>query len=162
VRALIRRIARARPLLAEVAHELGDDSSSIILAGHSFGADVAIWTAAHSPPPRLEGVLLLSPTQRGHLRVTLEDLANISHPSEPGSFAVADLVSEVQKVHPVAIMRGSSDRLRSDDSALVALASRPDLHVRYTLIPLAGHSLRGLFIAGPMIAHALNQMVAGN
>jgi hypothetical protein len=47
----------------------------VVLGGHSIGAELAIWTAAHDTVPLLAGVLAMSPGERGHLRVTLGDLA---------------------------------------------------------------------------------------
>ncbi len=97
------------------------------------------------------GAVAISPGERGHLRVTATDLA-YGEPTEPGSFAVADMVRDVPRGVRVAIVRGASDPLRGADSLLVP--ARPGLH--RVIVPLAGHSMRRLLIAGPLIAGAID------
>ncbi|MHB1312758.1 MAG: serine aminopeptidase domain-containing protein [Gemmatimonadaceae bacterium] len=138
-------------LQSRAARELGDTLLPVVLAGHSVGAEVALWQGAMAPPHGLAGVVAISPGTRGHLRVTTSDLA-FGEPTEPGSFAVAQMVHEVPAGVRVAIVRGSSDRLRGADSLLVP--ARPGLH--RVIVPLAGHSMRRLLIAGPLIAGAID------
>ncbi|MCX5760810.1 MAG: hypothetical protein NTW72_04785, partial [Gemmatimonadetes bacterium] len=133
------------------ARELGDTAMPLILAGHSLGGELALWQAATAPPLGLAGVVAISPGARGHLRVTLTDLAN-KEPTEPGSFAVDEILRAVPPHVRVALVRGDGDPLRGADAALVL--ARPSLH--RVIIPLAGHSLRHLVIAGPMIASAID------
>ncbi len=149
-RAAVLRIA-LRNLQLVAARELGDTTLPLVLAGHSLGAELALWQAATGNPRKLAGVVAISPGARSHLRVTALDLAN-KEPSEPGSFAVDSMVRAVPPGVRVAIVRGSGDPLQGADVALVL--ARPDLH--RVVIPLAGHSMRHLLIAGPMIAHAID------
>src|SRR5207302_7970741 len=46
---------------------LSADSVPVILAGHSFGAEVAFWIARYRPPSRLIGILSLNTRSTGHL-----------------------------------------------------------------------------------------------
>jgi alpha-beta hydrolase superfamily lysophospholipase len=153
------RAAAFRTAMADLqgraARELGDTLLPVVLAGHSVGAEVALWQGAMAPPRGLAGVVAISPGERGHLRVTATDLA-YGEPTEPGSFAVADMVRDVPRDVRVAIVRGSGDPLRSADSLLVP--ARPGLH--RVIVPLAGHSMRRLLIAGPLIAGAIVWSIA--
>ncbi len=142
-------------LQGRAARELGDTLLPVVLAGHSVGAEVALWQGAMAPPPRLAGVVAISPGTRGHLRVTPSDLA-YGEPTEPGSFAVSDMVRDVPAAVRVAIVRGVNDPLRGADSLLVP--ARPTVH--RVLVPLAGHSMRRLIIAGPLIAGAIDWTLA--
>src|SRR5450759_2306097 len=76
-------------LIERSLHELGADSVPIVIAGHSFGADLALWAEANARLPGVVGVLALSPTRRDHPTVTLKDQMNTGEPTGPGSFAVA-------------------------------------------------------------------------
>lgn len=145
-------------MIARSAHELGSDTLPLVLAGHSYGADLALWLAATRPPPRLVGVLALGPTARSHFYVTMLDRANVRDPTEPGSFSIASEIAAVSPTVRIALVRGESDHRAPIDSSLRA-AGGARLH--YTVIPLAGHSLKSLTIAGPMIEHALGWLVPG-
>lgn len=138
-------------LMARSRRELGDTSVPLVIAGHSVGAEVALWLAAADPPAGLRGVVAISPGSRGHLRISASDLA-FGEPTEPGSFAVDSVLHAIPAAVRVALVRGANDRLRSVDSMLVA--ARPAL--RHVMIPLAAHSMKRLFIAGPMIAEAVD------
>jgi hypothetical protein len=142
-------------LQGRAARELGDTLLPFVLAGHSIGAEVSIWQAATSAPQRLAGVVAISTGSRGHLRVTALDLAYVE-PTEPGSFAVDSMLRAVPASVRVVIVRGDGDRYRGADSAL--LAARPG--TRRVGIPLAGHSMRRLLIAGPLIARAIDWAIA--
>lgn len=63
--------------------EVGADSLPLVLSGHSLGAELAIWSAAHVPLSHLTGVLALAPGSRSHLRITVSDIANSSEPTDP-------------------------------------------------------------------------------
>jgi dienelactone hydrolase len=145
-------------VIARAVREMGATSLPLVLGGHSFGADVALWTAAHAPPPHTVGVLALAPTARSHFYVTATDRANIGEPDEPGSFAIADEIRSVPATMRIALLRGSGDRRRGIDSALEA-AGKPRL--RYSVIPFASHSLKSLTLAGPMAQHAVAWIVGG-
>lgn len=146
-------------IIQRSVHELNDDESPLVLAGHSFGADVALWTEATVRVPNVIGVVALAPTERSHLEVTPSDLANLSSPREPGSFSAAE---EIRKIPPgvrIAVMRGSGDNRRPIDSSLVAAGGS---RIDYRVIPFAGHSLKSLTIAGPMIESELGHILEGS
>lgn len=147
------------PIIARALRELHADALPLVLGGHSWGADLALWTAAHKPPPHTIGVLALGPTARSHFYVTAIDRANIGEPDEAGSFSIADEIAHIAPAFRIALMRGSKDHRIDVDSALRA-AGGSRLH--YTVIPFAAHSLRSLTIAGPMIRRALGWVVSGD
>ncbi|HST08209.1 MAG TPA: hypothetical protein VLJ83_08545, partial [Gemmatimonadaceae bacterium] len=152
-------LARDLPsLITRSLHELGADSVPVVIAGHSFGADLAFWTAAHSAIRGLVGILALGPTRRDHPTVTLRDQANLGEPTEPGSFAIVDEIKETPPKVRIALVRGASDKERSADSSFIAAGGS---RLTYTVIPFASHSLKSLVIAGPMIEGALNRLVGG-
>jgi pimeloyl-ACP methyl ester carboxylesterase len=147
------------PLIKRSLHELRADSLPIVIAGHSFGADIALWTEANAPIPGVVGVLALGPTRRDHPSITLRDQMNSGEPTEPGSFAVDEQIRNTPaKVH-IALMRGASDKERTSDRGFIAAGGS---RMTYTVIPFASHSLRSLIIAGPMIERALDHLVAGD
>jgi len=145
-------------LMKRSLHELGADSLPIVIAGHSFGADLALWLEANAPVPGVVGVLALGPTQRDHPTVTIKDEMNSGEPTEPGSFAVADEIRNIPPNVRIAVLRGASDKERtSDRDFIVAGGSR----MTYMVIPFASHPLKSLIIAGPMIERALDHLIAG-
>jgi len=145
------------PLIKRSLHELGADHLPIVVAGHSFGADIALWTEANAPIPGVVGVLALGPTRRDHPTITLRDQMNSGEPTEPGSFAVDEQIRNTPpKVH-IALMRGASDKERTSDRGFIAAGGS---RMSYTVIPFASHSLKSLIIAGPMIERALDHLVA--
>jgi pimeloyl-ACP methyl ester carboxylesterase len=138
-------LAAVEPIIARSRRELGSDSTPLIIAGHSLGAEVAIWTAAHACLPVTAGVLALSPGSRSHLRVSVSDIMMGSEPTEPGSFSVADEIAAVPTDERIAIVRGTKDKFTRADPAL--LAAGGDRIERFSVL-LAGHSLKGLTMAG--------------
>jgi hypothetical protein len=138
-------------------HELGADSMPVIIAGHSFGADIALWAEANAPMPGVIGVLALGPTKRDHPTVTLNDKMNIGEPTEPGSFSVADQIRNTPPKVRIELLRGASDKERRSDSEFISAGGS---RLGYTVIPFAAHSLKSLIIAGPMIERALDRLVA--
>jgi hypothetical protein len=152
-------LAREMPVLMKRSlHELHADSVPIVLAGHSFGADLALWTAANAQLPGVVGVLALSPTKRDHPTVTINDKMDLGEPTEPGSFSVADEISRTPQRLRIEILRGASDKERKSDGAFIAAGGS---RLTYTIIPLASHSLKSLIIAGPMVERALGELVRG-
>jgi dienelactone hydrolase len=145
-------------LIKRSLHELGVDSAPIVIAGHSFGADIALWTEANAHLPGVVGVLALGPTKRDHPSVTLTDQMNSGEPTEPGSFAVGEQIRNTPANVRIALLRGASDKERKSDADFIAAGGS---RMSYTVIPFASHSLRSLIIAGPMIEHELDRMVAG-
>jgi pimeloyl-ACP methyl ester carboxylesterase len=145
-------------LMKRSLHELGADSVPIVIAGHSFGADIALWTEAHAPLPGVVGVLALGPTRRDHPSVTLKDQMNAGEPTEPGSFAVVEQIRNTPATVRIALLRGASDKERKSDLDFIAAGGS---RMSYAVIPFASHSLKSLIIAGPMIETALDRLVAG-
>jgi len=143
-------------LMKRSLRELGADSGPIIIAGHSFGADLALWTEAHAQLPGVVGVLALGPTRRDHPTVTIRDEMNSGEPTEPGSFAVVDQIRNTPKNVRIALMRGASDKERTADRAFIGAGGS---RMSYTLIPFASHSLKSLIIVGPMIEHAVDDLI---
>ena len=146
-------------VIARAVREMQANSLPLILGGHSFGADLALWTAAHAPPLGTVGVLALAPTARSHFYVTAMDRANISEPEEAGSFGIADEIRAVPAGMSIALLRGSGDHRRGIDSAL-EVAGGPRL--RYSVIPFASHSLKSLTLAGPIAEQALGWILRGD
>ncbi len=138
-------LAAIEPIVMRSRGELASDSVPLIIAGHSLGAEVAIWTAAHACLPGTVGVLALSPGSRSHLRVAVSDIMNGPEPTEPGSFSVADAIAAVPSDERIAIVRGTKDKFTRVDSTL--LAAGGDRIERFSVL-LAGHSLKGLTMAG--------------
>jgi pimeloyl-ACP methyl ester carboxylesterase len=146
-------------LIKRSLHELGADSAPVIIAGHSFGADIALWTEANARLPGVVGVVALGPTKRDHPTVTLMDKMNAGEPTEPGSFAVDEQIRNTPRNVRIALLRGASDKERTSDAAFIAAGGN---RMTYTVIPFASHSLRSLIIAGPMIEHEIDRMIVGS
>ena len=145
-------------LMKRSMHELGADSLPIVIAGHSFGADIALWTEANAPIHGVVGVLALGPTKRDHPTVTIRDQLNSVEPTEAGSFAVDEQIRNTPANVRIALLRGAGDKERKSDRAFIAAGGS---RMTYAVIPFASHSLKSLIIAGPMIQTALDRLVAG-
>ena len=145
--------AQISVLIDHARAALGGGGRPLVLSGHSFGAELALWTAVHVRPPGLVGVLAISPGARGHLRITLADLAERGEPREPRSFAMADEIRTLVPAVRVALVRGSHDAYGSADTAMAAVGAR-----RFE-VPFAGHSMRRLLLAGPIIRSALRWLI---
>jgi pimeloyl-ACP methyl ester carboxylesterase len=145
-------------LMKRSLHELGADTGPIVIAGHSFGADIALWTEANAQIPGVVGVLALGPTKRDHPTVTIRDQLNSGEPTEPGSFAVDEQIRNTPANVRIALLRGASDKERKSDRDFIAAGGS---RMSYAVIPFASHSLKSLIIAGPMIQRALDRLVAG-
>lgn len=143
-------------IIARARHELGGDSAPVIVAGHSLGAEVALWTAAYARPAGATGVLALSPGSRSHLRVSISDMMNGPEPTGPESFSVAEAIAAVPPRERIAVIRGTRDGFaRADPALLAAGAPRID---RFS-IPLAGHSLKRLVTASFQTRRALEWLL---
>jgi len=149
-------VARIVPLIARARHELRGDSVPLVIAGHSLGAEVAIWTAAFARPRGVVGVLAMSPGSRSHLRVSASDVLNGPEPTGPESFSVAQAIAAIPPCERVAVIRGTRDRLARADSVL--LAAGGERAGRFA-IPLAGHSLKGLVMTDFQARRALEWML---
>ncbi|PYO79877.1 MAG: hypothetical protein DMD63_02965 [Gemmatimonadetes bacterium] len=145
-------------LMKRSLHELGADSGPIVIAGHSFGADLALWTEANARVPGVVGVLALGPTKRDHPTVTIKDQVNAGEPTEAGSFAVDEQIRNTPPHVRIALLRGASDKERKSDRAFIEAGGA---RMTYTIIPFASHSLKSLIIAGPMIERALDLLLVG-
>lgn len=155
-------VLRARRELTRRARSAADTGVGvpIVLAGHSLGAEVALWTAAYGRFPEIAGVLALSPGARSHLRVSASDLLMTAEPTGPLSFSVAETIARATarpRAGRVAIVRGSHDKLRAADSALVGAGGT---RARLFIVPLAGHSLREVTLARFVVRRALAWLTA--
>ena len=149
--------ARIEPIIARARHELGADSVPLIIAGHSLGAEIAIWTAAHVCAPGTAGVLALSPGSRSHLRVSLSDIMNGPEPTGPESFSVPATIAAVPPDERVAIIRGLRDDYAKFDPVLLAAGGN---RIQRYAIPFSGHSLKGLAMASFEVRRALDWILA--
>ena len=143
-------------LIARARTDLQADSLPAIVGGHSSGAEIALWIASRRPPPGLVGVLAVSPRSMGHLFVTPLDVLN-REASGPWAFSTIDATAKVPSTVRIALVRGAHDPLRRYDSAFAAAGGR---RFRYYDVPLAGHSMRKLLIAGPIIENAVSYLLA--
>lgn len=141
-------------LITAMRHEFGD-SVPFILAGHSFGAEVALWLAQHREPSNLRGVLAMSPRGSGHLFVTARDWT-FWEPQGPDAWSTIKAAHDIDARVHIAVIRGASDRYAVHDSAFVAAGGT---RLRRYLIPFASHSLRKLLLAGPIIEYAIAQLL---
>ena len=151
-------ITRIERLVERSRHELRGDSVPVIIAGHSLGAELAIWAAAQACLPGVRGVLALAPGTRSHLRISMSDIMNGPEPTDPESFSVADAISMIPAEQRIAIVRGTRDEYTRADSSLLAAGG-----VRATrfLVPFAGHSLKRLVTTGLETRRALDWLLAG-
>ena len=146
-------------MIARARRELHADSLPVIIGGHSIGAEVASWLVAHVAVPRRAGALLIAPGARGHLRVAISDLTMAGEPEEPGSFSVAENIRAASPTIRFAIVRGTDDRYRTADSALIAAgASRID---KWS-VPWGGHSMSNIILAGPFVERALSWLLGAS
>lgn len=135
-----RRVALAAWLDTLVTHlrpELGTADASVVIGGHSLGAETAVWAGSVSLGG-VVGVLALSPGARSHLDVDAGDLANID-PRGPGSFAMTTAMARVSASRRIALLRGQRDRYARIDVDLLR-AGGP--RARRFLVAFAGHSLK--------------------
>lgn len=149
--------ASVPPFIARVRHEMNADTLPMIVGGHSFGAELAFWIAWKEPPPRLVGVLAMSPRSSGHFVVTPFDLLNYEA-SGPNAFSTIEAAAKIAPNIRIAIIRGAHDKFIKHDSAFIAAGGA---RLRRYKVPLAGHSLQNLIIAGPMVEHAVEFLLTG-
>ena len=151
-------LARVDSLVTESRAVLGATAVPLVIAGHSIGGELAVWTAARLRAPALEsrlaGVVTLSPGARGHLRTGLSDLLG-REPRGDGSFAVDSEVARLAPRMRVALVRGTRDPFRYADSGIVAAGAR-----RFVAAG-QGHSLLNLRAAGPVVLAAIAFVLDG-
>jgi pimeloyl-ACP methyl ester carboxylesterase len=143
--------ARMPDLIARSRRAMSADDLPLILAGHSFGAEIAFWVALHDPPPKLTGILALNTRSTGHLFITPADWLN-KEASGPWSFSTIDAVRRINPTIRIAIVRGAHDPFRGHDSAFAVAGGN---RLRRFEIPMAGHALGTLLVAGPLISRAV-------
>ena len=144
-------------VISRSERELHTGDAPVVIAGHSIGAEVAMWAAARVHPAGLQGVLAMAPSVRGHLRATLADRLGRGDPTEPGSFSVADEIRRVPPGVRIALVRGESDRYRYADPQLIPAGGA---RLEHWAVPFASHSLRNLLVAGPIVENALGWTLA--
>jgi pimeloyl-ACP methyl ester carboxylesterase len=144
--------ARILPLIASARHEVHADSLPLIIAGHSLGAEVAIWTAAFAQPPETVGVIAMSPGLSSHLQISASDLMNGPEPTGPASFSVPATLHQIAPAVRVAIVRGDHDKYRYADSALIVAGGN---RIHSYIVPFASHSLKRIIVAKPVMRQAV-------
>lgn len=130
-------------------------TTPLILAGHSLGAELALWTGANALAPRVDGVLAISPGSRSHLKIAPSDLLLNAEPTEPGSYSVAAEISAIGRRYPharIAIVRGTRDGLQRADPELLAAGGKSTKRFD---VPFIGHSMKQVVIAIPIVRRAL-------
>ena len=86
----------------------------VVFAGYSTGAEQAVAAAAVSPrQPKLVGLLIIAPAERGRYGITMSDLMGIK-PVGEGSFGLSDLAQGVEGLRVVQI-HGEHDPLDSTE-----------------------------------------------
>ena len=148
-------LTQITPLIARARHEMRADSVPLLLAGHSFGAELAIWQAVHAPPAGLVGILAMNPRPAGHLIVTPDDwLGKIA--DGPGSFSTVELTRQLGPTIRLALVRGQRDQYARYDSGF-ALAG--GAHLKHFVVPFAGHTLKQIVLAAPIVHGAMGWLV---
>ena len=145
-------------LMAESLTEFHGEKLPLLLMGHSLGAEVAVWAAAHIAQPRVTGIVALAPGGRGHLAITAADFLSSAVPTGPESFSVAELVKALPAGVRVALVRGAYDGYRGADPEIVA-AGRERLQ-KFT-IPFAGHALKKILLARYVVRSAIEWVALG-
>jgi hypothetical protein len=151
-------VARITPIIERSRSALGGERVPLIIAGHSLGAEIAIWTAAEAFPDSAFSVLAMSPGSRSHLDATLGDMLNGPEPTGSGSFSVAEVLCDVPHEARIALVRGTNDRYRRVDSLLVMAGGE---RLRRFLIPLSGHSLKGGYVVNSYVTRAIEWLLGG-
>jgi acetyl esterase/lipase len=140
-------------MVGRIRHELHAEGVPLVVAGHSLGAETAVWTGAHLRLPALAGIISMSPGLRSHLAVTMTDLLELGDPTGPGSFSVPEAVTATPPAARIALLRGDRDHAEGVDSILQA-AGGPRL-TRFR-VWFCGHSLRSSFVVGAVMLRALD------
>ena len=149
-------LTRVDSLVTEARAVLNATGVPLVIAGHSIGGELALWTAAHlrapGHEPGLVGVVSMSPGRRGHLRTGLSDLLG-REPRGRDSFAVDSQVALLASPLRVALVRGERDGFRRADAAIVAAGAR-----RFEVAG-QGHSLLRLRSTAPVVLSALAYVI---
>jgi pimeloyl-ACP methyl ester carboxylesterase len=138
-------------VIARARREMHDENRPLIIGGHSFGAELAIWIAAHQPPPRLAGLLLLNTRGSGHLFITPRDWLN-EEASGAWSFSAVDAVRQIDPRVRIALVRSEHDPFKKHDPDFERAGG---VRLRRFVIPLAAHTLKTMLVAAPLISRAV-------
>lgn len=142
-------------VIARARHELGADTLPVVIGGHSFGAEIAFWTALHEPPPKLAGVLSLNTRATGHLFITPADWMN-KEASGPWSFSAVEAARSLPASVRIALVRSSKDPFRAHDPEFMAAGGT---RIQRYEIPMASHSMTTMLVAGPLISRAMRYLL---
>jgi dienelactone hydrolase len=111
--------------------------SPLVLAGFSFGADVAPWVAADAGwGGRVRGLLMIAPDAIGSLQYRLLEMVGIDYRDH--TFEVAAALRDAAGI-PVLFVHGEDDGA----SAAPALAQGAHEPKRLSVVPGAGHHFSG-------------------
>jgi len=133
--ALARDVRACADALARAAGR--PPASPFLLAGYSFGADLAPWIAGGADwGHRLRGLLLVGPDRTGSLEVRITELLGFRPSSH--TFSVADALRDAAGV-PVVFVHASRDG-SSDAPALAAEAAEPK---KLIVVEAGGHHFSG-------------------
>jgi type IV secretory pathway VirJ component len=109
----------------------------IVLAGYSFGADLAPWIAgAPGGPDRVAALLMIGPDLRGSTEARVTEILGFSHKDH--TFDTAAALSDARAI-PVLFIQGGKD----DSSAAPALAAAFRGPKILTVVPGATHHFAG-------------------
>jgi type IV secretory pathway VirJ component len=109
----------------------------IVLAGYSFGADLAPWIAgAPGADPRTAALVMIGPDRTGSLEFRLSELLGLS--SKSHVFDTARALQDAASV-PVAFIHGAAD----DESDAPALAAGFPGVKELAVVPKAAHHFSG-------------------
>src|SRR4029077_17416113 len=89
--------------LDEASRISGVRDVPVIFSGYSTGAEQAVAAAAAIPrQPKLVGLLIIAPAERGRYGITMPDLMGIK-PLGKGSFGLSDLAPGVEGLRVVQL-----------------------------------------------------------
>jgi type IV secretory pathway VirJ component len=121
--------------LAQAAHTKAD--APIVLAGFSFGADLAPWVAgAKGQRSRIAALVLIGPDLRGSLEARVTEILGLA--SKAHTFDTAAALADARAI-PVLFVHGGGD----DESAAPALAAGFTGPKALIVIPGATHHFGG-------------------
>jgi len=133
--ALARDVRSCLDALAVRAGREGD--AGVLLAGFSFGADLAPWVAgSEGIRDRVRGLVMISPDETGSLEFRLTELMGFD--AKDHTFSVAEALRSAAGI-PVLMLHGEKDT-KSAAGVLVASASEPK---RLLTVPDANHHFTG-------------------
>jgi type IV secretory pathway VirJ component len=125
-----------RAFAASLAAAAGRPAASpLLLAGYSFGADLAPWIAgAGGWDGRVRGLVMLGPDATGSLEFRVSELMGFSQTDHV--FSVADAIAPIDGL-PILLLHGGADS-GSDAPALARVARPPGARGRMRLAVVDG------------------------